>query len=123
MFNEIKVNEQKLCFLLMNLGPTLVLAFAMVQTQSTVATVQKRFANALHAPVVFCWKWSYHQCNTKHRASQRGLGPSLSETRQTHFQGQMEETSNGKVDPSHHDQLPKMRFTLDLSQVMGVGHS
>ena len=35
----------------------------------------------------------------------------------------MEETSNIAVDPSHHDQLPKMQFSLDLPQVMEVADS
>ena len=35
----------------------------------------------------------------------------------------MKETSNDKFDPFHHDQLPNMRFSLDLPQVIGVGDS
>ena len=80
----------------------------------TAVTAQKRLEDALHAPMVFDWKWSRHQYNTEQKASQRELGPSLSETQQAHSWGQMEETSNGIVDPSHHDQLPKMRFSPDL---------
>lgn len=32
-------------------------------------------------------------------------------------------TSNGRIDPSHHDQLPIIRFSINLPQVMWVGDS
>ena len=40
-----------------------------------------------------------------------------------YFLGQIEETSNDPIDPSHHDELPIMRFSLDLPQVMGADDS